>query len=133
MSELLLNCILIVVMLLKDVKDTKIIRHRASPVYGNVVLWIRSAVVYDSYSTRTMVRVEYGVVRVDYEKNHTRRHPRDNSSTSVSTSYSTRPSRVEYEGLTRVDEFCRVDGAKFDFVHKSCPAEYGKCYIRIIP
>ena len=48
-----------------------------------------------------MVRVEYGVVRVEYEKNQTRRHPRDK----------THP---------RVDEFCRVDGVEFDFVHISC-------------
>ena len=27
---------------------------------------------------------------------------------------------MEYEVLTRVDEFCRVDGAEFDFVHISC-------------
>ena len=38
-----------------------------------------------------------------------------------------------YEVLTRVDEFCRVDGAEFDFVHISCRAEYGKWYIGIIP
>ena len=39
--------------------------------------------------------MEYGVVRVEYEKNQTRQHP-------------------------RVDEFCRVDGVEFDFVHISC-------------
>ena len=32
-------------------------------------------------------------------------------------------SRVEYEVLPRVDEFCRVDGAEFDFVHIPCRAE----------
>ena len=64
---------------------------------------------------------------VVYEKSN------EATSTSGSTSYSTRRSRVEYEVLTRVDEFCRVDGAKFDFVHISCRAEYGKWYIGIIP
>ena len=68
-----------------------------------------------------------------WEKSHEATSTRQNSSTSGSTSYSTRRSRVEYEVLTRVDEFCRVDGAEFDFVHISCRAEYGKWYIGIIP
>ena len=72
-----------------------------------------------------MVRVEYGVVRVEYEKNQTRRHPRDKTHPRVAA--------PQYEVLTRVDEFCRVDGAEFDFVHISCRAEYGKWYIGIIP
>ena len=68
-----------------------------------------------------------------WEKSHEATSTRQNSSSSGSTSYSMRRSRVEYEVLTRVDEFCRVDGAKFEFVHISCLAEYGKWYIGIIP
>ena len=40
---------------------------------------------------------------------------------------------MEYEVLPRVDEFCQVDGAEFDFGHMPCRAEFGKWYIGIIP
>ena len=61
-----------------------------------------------------MVRVEYGVDQVEYEKNQTMRHPRDK----------THP---------RVDEFCQVDGAEFDFGHISTDRFACKWYIDIIP